>query len=300
MRFFLTTIMAAIFLTSNLKAQTIQTEKKTIKYSNALEVFNVCLTNPSSITFKDDKEYFWYNSDFNRIKSTKGGCGGQLLHGKLKLYNEKGDLKADLNFNLGLRHGNGKQWDEEGNITETTHHTKGVCDYSKFKSENSDKCIEWNGEVLKKGSVKKVYTSYGRLITEEVQLGSLKYKLTEYYYSGKIKLQYTSRMLVDYFFGDYIEYYENGNKKFHGIWDDEGFKVGEWKWYNEDGSIDATEKYKKETKQYSNGKTKSKGSYIFDDYTNEWKKTGEWYFFKDDGEIDETLEYKFGVVQEKK
>lgn len=298
MRIYLSTIMFVILLTNNLSAQTVQTEKKTIRYTDALEVFNVCLSNPSSVTFNDDKEYYWYNPDFNSIKSSKGGCGGKLLHGNYKLYDEKGNLKADFNFYLGLRHGDGKQWDAEGNITKTTHHTKGVCDYSKFKSEDSDNWIEWNGEILKEGSVKKVYTSYGRLIQEETQLESFKFKITEYFYSGKIKLQLTSG-LFDKYYGEYIEYYENGNKKFYGLFDDEGFKTGEWKWYNEDGSVDVTETYKKEVEQYTNGKTKSEGSYIFDDYTNEWKKTGEWYYYKEDGEIDDILEYKFGIVQEK-
>ncbi|MFH1121456.1 MAG: hypothetical protein V1775_16680 [Bacteroidota bacterium] len=150
------------------------------------------------------------------------------------------------------------------------------------------------------GFVLKLYSSDGKLIQEDIQLEPLIFKSTEFYYTGKIKLQYTKLTIKDLYYGDYIEYYENGNKKFHGTYDAKGFEVGEWKWYNQDGSINVIKKYKKEIEYYSNGKVKAEGSYIFDDNTNKWERTGNWYFNTDDGKFNEMLEYKFGILQEKK
>lgn len=294
--------LSLIFLLASLSvtAQTIQTEKKSVRFKNGIFVFEICKVNPDTIVFLDKEEYVWYNEDFTTINSTKGGCGGKLLHGNYKHFDKNGNLISDFNFYLGLRHGQDRKWDEDGNIIHTANYKHGTSYYHKEKSEDGDLWIEMIGPFLKDGTIKKVYTSFGTLISEEKILDvtkfETKFETTIYYPSGKVEQKFTKHMLLDWFYGDFFEYYENGNIRFHGIYDD-SYRIGEWKWFNRDGSINHSEKYKKEVNKYSNGNTKSEGSYYFDEDENEWKKDGEWAYYYEDGKYDKRIVYELDVVK---
>ncbi len=79
--------------------QNILTEKKEIFYEQGgYAIFYFYKQNPS-INFSNDEYYTWYN-DYSGIQETKGGAGGQLLHGKLQEFNSKGRLIGEVTFDL--------------------------------------------------------------------------------------------------------------------------------------------------------------------------------------------------------
>lgn len=168
----------------------IQTKEIKIPYTNGYEVFNIC-SSGCSTTFDDKKEYFWYN-EFSKIKSTKGGSGGSLLHGNYKFYDENGNLRQDKYYYLGLSDGSEKTWDSLGNITSQYKYSKGDIIYMKFQNEEKY-WIEFNGPMFKEGTVRKVYTQFNSLISEETMLANFKQRIKTYYeYSGKVKEQFTT------------------------------------------------------------------------------------------------------------
>jgi antitoxin component YwqK of YwqJK toxin-antitoxin module len=273
---------------------TILTELKTIQYKNGREVFNVCKSD-QKLNYNEDLEYYWYN-EFSKIKSSKGGAGGKLMHGKYQYFDGKGDLTQEANFYLGLKDGIQKTWDSVGKINETYKFIKGKLVYSKLKSEDSNKIIEWNGSILEPGSIKKIYTSYGHLESTEEELGDFKTKVTIFYYNGKIQKQFTHQ--IDDLFGEYVEFYENGKIKIYGKYD-YNLRTGDWKWYRKDGSISSIEKYRINRQYYPNKQLMSLGGEYFNPDTNKWVKDGVWKWGREDGKgWKEIKEYKIGVEVE--
>ena len=294
----LSTLFLIIFLPWNLIGQTCQKEEVKISYTNGLEVFNICITNPS-MTFDEENEYYWY-TEFSKIKSTKGGCGGNLLHGNYKFYDEYGNLRVDKNYSLGLEDCKEVKWDSLGNITAKTTYSKGDIIYWKFLNEDNY-WIEFNGPMFNEGTIRKVYTKYGTLVSEEKMLPDFKQHVKVYFEdsSNQLKVEYTTfGMGGDYMYGSYKKYYDNGNIEVEGQFHDgdlTSIKVGVWKWYNRDGSIDSEETYKAKVLFWPNGEMKVAGGYIFDNDNNEWVKTAEWKWYDEKGRFKEKKEYKWGV-----
>ena len=249
-----------------------QTKEIKLQYLNALEVFNVCIKNPA-IKYDDNKEYFWY-TEFSGIKSTNGGCGGNLLNGNYKMYDEDGNLRVDKNYSLGIEDSNEIRWDSLGNIVSKTTYDKGKMIYWKFLNDEGY-WIEHNGPFFEEGTIKKVYTKYGTLIQEIKNLPGFKQHVNIYYEfpSNQLKEEYTTSGLAsDYMYGSYKSYYDNGKVEIEGhFYEGEytNIKVGVWKWYNKNGSIDSEETYKAEVLYWPNGEIKVAGGYIFDNDTND-------------------------------
>lgn len=268
-----------------------------IPYTNGKEVFHICVTNPQMI-FDDKKEYFWY-TEFSKIKSTKGGSGGNLLHGNFKFYDENGNLRHDKNYYLGLLDGSEKSWDSLGNITSQAKYNKGDNIYLKF--QNKEKYwVEFNGAMFTEGTTRKIYTSYNSIISEEKMLSNFRQHTKTFYdYSGKLKEEYTSNGIGgEYRAGKYTSYYENGKIEVDGQYYDGEYtnvQVGTWKWYKSDGTIDATEIYKAEIEKWDNGEIKVAGGYIFDNDNNAWLKYGEWRWYTDEGKYQSSKKYKRGI-----
>ena len=276
----------------------IQTKEIKLNYTNGKEVFRICITNPQ-LKFDDNQEYFWF-TEFSKIKSTKGGAGGNLLHGNYKLYDEKGNLRQEKNYYLGLKDGKDNNWDSLGNITSIFKYKKGDCVYMKFKEGKY--WVELFGVWLLEGSIKKCYTEYNTLISEETYLKDNKEHVKTFYeFSGKLNEDYYLRHGEGHRVGKYICYYENGKIQtegqfYDGEWTD--IKDGTWKFYKLNGTLKATELYKTEIKKFDNGELKSAGGYIFNSIANEWAKTGEWRWFKnsDNGDgVEEIKNYEWGV-----
>lgn len=275
----------------------IQTKEVKILYTNGYEIFRVCIVG-CTVSYDDKKEYFWY-TEFSNIKSTKGGSGGSLLHGNYKFYDEQGNLRQDKNYYLRLPDGSKKNWDSLGNITSQTKYNKGKIVYLKF--QNDEKYwIEWIGPIFEEGSIKKVYTQFNSLLSEQKTLPNFKQHTKTYYeYSGKLKEEYsTSGFGGDYMTGKYTSYYENGKIQTIGQFYDGEYtnvKVGAWNWYKSDGTLEATVQYKANIKKWSNGENKVVGGYILDTDSNSWLKNGEWRWYTEDGKFQSSKKYKWGV-----
>ena len=291
-----------ILLAAQLYGQAvIQTKEIKITYSNGYEVFKVCTSNVQTI-FNDKKEYFWY-TEYSKIKSTKGGSGGNLLHGNYKFYDENGNLRYDKNYYLGLRDGSEKHWDSSGNIVSQAKYLKGDLVYTKFQNEEKY-WIEFIGPMFKEGTIRKVYTRYNGLISEEIMLPNWRQHVKIFYeYSGKLEEEYTAGGIdKERLLGKFSTFYENGKTKIEGQFDigkyTYNIRVGTWKWFKSDGTLEATADYKVHIEQWSNGAMKIAGGYILDPNTNTWEKTGEWRWYDEDGKSQTSKKYTMGTETE--
>lgn len=275
----------------------IQTSEVKIRYVNGYEIFNICFSGCSTI-FDDMKNYYWY-TEFSRIKSTMGGSGGSLLHGNYKFYDQDGNLRQDKNYYLGLLDGNEKNWDSIGNIISHYKYDKDEIVYMKFQDDERY-WIEISGPMLKEGTVKKVYTQFNSLISEETMLVDFKRRVKMFFeLSGKLKEEFTtSGPRRDYLMGKYVSYFENGKIEVDGQFCDEKFlniRVGTWNWYNSDGTLKTSINYKAEVVKWPNGELKMAGDYILDTETNEWLKNGEWRWYDEEGKYQSSIKYKWGI-----
>jgi len=282
-----------LLLVTNISvSQTIKTETKTVTYADGKAFFKVCTDNPK-IEFDEELEYRWYN-EYSGLQKSEGGAGGQLLHGNYQAFDDKGVLRYENNYYLGLQDGVQKEWDNEGNLIETYKYKKGERYYSKFKTEKGEYFIEWIGDVLSEGSIKNVFDLTGTLISKSINLKFPKTEKTFYYYNGQINEKYVNSPLFGNV-GEYTSYYRNGNIKVTGNSNENGTRVGDWNWYNEDGTLDSTDKYRISKIYFDDGKLKEQGGEYFDPENEEWIKNGIWIFYKEDGEnISDIKRFEYG------
>jgi len=290
-------LLVCIFavLISSTYAQQISTEKKTLKYSDGQEVFNVCKSNPA-VEYNDKLIYFWYN-EYSGIGRTKGGAGGQLLHGKYQMFNAQGKLMQEAHFSFGLQHGLSRYWDEDGNILETYKYDKGLCDYMKFFNDEGY-IVEWIGVMFQKGSVKKVYTKYDILLQESTFIDQFKAEVKEYYEgydTSKLKAEYTSG-LTNFYYGSYKSYFKNGQLEIEGQFI-ENLRTEDWVYYNMDGSIKDIIKFRIFEGKYPNGNLRIQGSQYLDKETNTWIKDGRWLYYEEYSNDYKKIEkYEYGKL----
>lgn len=289
---FFLSVLTLLFLSSSGQS-TYETKEIKIAYRNAVELFNICLKNPT-LDYNDKKEYFWY-TEFSGIKSTKGGTGGNLLHGNYKLYNEKGDLISDKNYYLGLKNGTFKTWDSTGNISQIDKYENDKPIYLKYLEDGN--WIEQTGDFYNKGWLKKVTTQWGVLIEETTGLGLFdKHTRIFYEISGKIQADFFSK-IGGQLYGKFTRYYENGRLELESEYSVDtpfAIRVGIWKWYFDNGTLDSEEIYKTEVLKWENGEYKYAGGYIFDKEKNQWLKTGEWRWYSETGKFDYSKTYEWG------
>jgi len=252
--------------------------EKVITYSNGYEVFGLC-KNCRNINYNEKLTYFWY-SPYAGVQKTQGESGGILLDGTYKLFeNEK--LRMKINYKKGLMDGDCIFWDIKGKITDKMHYTAGIMDYAKF-SNDSGNVVEWIGPFYKKGSIRNIYTSYGNLIEQAVVGDNLRMHYKGYNeISGQLEIEFTS--LGDIYYGPYQTYYENGKTKFMGHFSDNGYRDSTWYWYDREGNIESTLKYKVYTEKYPDGELKVMGSMYFDDENEQWVRDGSWEFYQANG-----------------
>ena len=291
-----------IFLAFCFGQTTIKTKEVKINYTDGLDVFNVCINNPQ-ITYNVNYEYFWYN-EFTGLKSTKGGVGGNLLHGKYNLYDINGNLINESYYNLGIITSE-KKWDAFGNLISIEKYKNNKTIYWKFKDENN--WVEWIGQPMFIGSVKKVYDYFGNITEIATNLPNsvtpkIQYKLFSTS-SNKIIREYTkiihwSGSDSPSYVGKYYEYYDNGKPKIEGQFDEiaENIRIGIWKIYNENGTIDYTLKYKSDIQKWENGKLKMAGGYFFNSEENTWVLDGVWKWYSNDGVLLESKTYNRGSL----
>jgi len=299
----LVTSIALITIAPSLFGQTCVKEEKTIRYLDGYEVFNICKVNPT-VTFDDNKSYYWYN-EYSKVKFTKGGVGGNLLNGNYKLFDKDGNLIIDRNYLLGLEHGSTTTWDSLGNITSKGTYDRGNITYAKYLNDD-DQWIEFNGRPLAEGTVKKVYTRIGSIISEERMLKDFSQHVKIYYElpSGQLKEEYTTAGIgYEYLVGKYTSFYSNGRIEVEGQFFQTtsstitllNIRNGKWRWYNEDGSLDSEVDYKAEEIFWPNGKLKLIGGYIYDSENDLWVKIENWHEYDETGIISRVIKYNWGV-----
>lgn len=285
---------------TNVFGQKYQTKEIKITYSNGINVFDVCVTNPS-IDFDKKNEYYWYSeiSGSQKIKSTEGGCGGNLLHGKESFFDKKGNLLSERSYNLGLLNGESKYWDSTGKLKEVYRHVNGSLVYVKKKVQGG--WFEEIGLPLAEGNIRRNYDEINNLTSESIHKNG-NYFTTDYYkYSKEIQLQYSTPFYCDTCFrGKFISFYENGNKKVEGQYSDSliNIKIGVWKWYNQSGISDGQETYKEEIQRWSNGEWKITGGYYFDKDSKKWLKIGKWDYSDEEGKLLYSKVFDFDIEVE--
>ncbi|WP_146743752.1 hypothetical protein [Aequorivita sp. CIP111184] len=292
-------------------------EEIRIQYTNGLEIFNVLVGN-NKTDFDDNKEYYWY-TEFSKIKSTKGGNGGMLLDGNYKFYDEKGNLIINENYKLGLKQGESKKWNDDGDLMEILKFDEGETVYWKYHPDDDEGWVEQIGRMLNDGWIKNSIDQYGNLLAsqktfsdDKSEVKGLKTKTVIYYKNSTIKKEeYTTFMFLNNsYIGEYTQFYENGNKRVYGkLFDpfDNGInkyagniRDGEWKWYLENGELDITDKYRAKIEYWDNGNIKFIYGQLFDEEVNNWINHGVFYSYEENGEgIGDTTEYEWGEIKEK-
>lgn len=292
-------LLLILFLFSSTTAfgQKYQTKEIKITYSNGINVFDVCVTNPS-IEFDKKKVYFWYSevSGSSEIKNTEGGCGGNLLHGKERFFDNKGNLLSERNYNLGLLEGESKYWDSIGRLREIYKHIDGNLTYRKTKVQGG--WFEDIGLPLTEGYTRRNYNEINNLTTESIYKDGNYFTKDFYKYSNKIKYQYSTPFWCDTCYrGKYFSFYENGNKKVEGQYSDSitNIRVGIWKWYKETGSSDGQETFKAELQKWPNGEWKITGGYYFDNDLKKWLKVGKWNYYDETGKFLYSKTFDFDI-----
>jgi len=273
-----------------------KTKEVKINYKNGLDVFNVYVSNPN-IKYYDSIEYTWF-TEYSKIKSTKGGTGGLLLHGVYKFYDQYGNLRVERNYSNGRLNGIVKYWDSLGSITSHYRYLMGKCVYQKFKNEENH-WVEFNGPIFEKGTIRKIYSEYNTLIEIDTQYSFSDKSVTLFYNDGRIKKSYFQINMWDTYNGVYISYWENGKLKEKGQYWDSAFmldiKVGKWTYYNADGTK-ITRIYKRGTEYWDNGVLKAEGTLCLYKTKNEWFKDETWQYYNTEGELDYQYEYGIAVA----
>lgn len=299
-------ILFIVLIITNPNSQQLSVREVKIEYSNGMEVFHVYERNPD-IDFLEKKEYFWY-TEYSGFKSTRGGTGGLLLNGEYKFYDSDGNLILSQSYKNGLKNGKFTEWDENGSIINKEEFIDGNLTYSKFHEKGVDGKYyiqEWIGEMFKVGFKRNAYLEVGGLISEEELIDDslLLHSIRTYYpFSHKLETKlFATGLGRDKYYGEYLEFYENGNPKIKGEFAKSilgSFRSGKWFWYNENGDIYDTASYKLFEEKYDNGETRIIGSLVYDEDSKEWLRDGKWRTFSEEGYGKVDFIYEWGVLQE--
>lgn len=300
-RIYLSTLACLFFIAIYGQSKTSvvsKTKEIKINYSNGMEVFNIYISNPT-IKYYDSIEYTWYN-EYSKIKSTKGGSGGNLLHGNYKYFDKYGNLRLERNYLNGRLNGIEKYWDSLGNVTSLYKYKDGECYYQKFKNDENE-WVEYIGPMFKKGTIRKIFSEYNSLIEIDTFYNGFDKSVSIYFYDGKTKKSYFQLSAFGFYNGRYIEYYESGKIKLKGQYWDSSFlseiRVGQWISFDELG-VKTVTKYERKLVYWENGEVKGEGSVFFDNEKNEWIRYGIWQFYSSDGKADYKGQYIDGIFYE--
>lgn len=123
----------------------------------------------------DDKNYFWYGG--GQLNHNYGGHSGKLLHGTFNAFYPKKNLKETGEFRNGLKKGQWKNWDSNGQLMEVATWRKGKKN-GNFHEYNEAGKISRTGKYKddKLNGTIKVYHSADSIKTEHYKNGMLKLK----------------------------------------------------------------------------------------------------------------------------
>lgn len=219
-------------------------------------------------------------------------------HGPWKWFYPNGNLKAEGQFQNGMRNGLFKEFDLKGNMKKIEKYIDGV------KQESAEEVarLELRRDYFPDGKVKieatyregipegvrrefapsgEVEQSYvfrnGKLIAQGImKLNGLKESLwKEFYPDGVTKSigNYSNGQRV----GEWEFYYPQGTLEQKGLYNDKGKPEGKWTWYFSSGQVLREENYRNGLKdgqstQYSiDGKIVAQGDFIDDKEDGQWK-----------------------------
>jgi len=195
----------------------------------------------TSIMFKDDKrqgEQIKYYDD-GKIMS-KTNYVNNLETGAFVSYHRNGTIKEEGKIENGLNEGEWKTYYDNGKMETVFNYIKGKFDGAYKKFDREDKLI--SEFIYKKGDIiaYKYYNQDGSVLKEA------KKQKGEFYYEGYNRLGY---------------------KIAEGLYDVNGGKKGEWKFYNENGNLSSKSTYEdgkvigEAVDYFGNGNLKKKSFY---------------------------------------
>lgn len=264
----------------------------------------------SRITTKPrpDIKYFWYNVENNTLENTTGDWGGPLLNGVFQYFDKNGKLVERGYFVNGCRHGEFKDYDEDGILVEVNGFKSGYKIYTKRKLSRFvfnlyfDSTYNRNGYAWKKTDIiRKTDTTFyfdesGKLYRKEVY--GLYIKIFEYWANGKLrrKFVYVDNPTTHERSGEYIEYYENGIIKVRGNYlntldygtNFQGQPTGTWIVNKKNGTLRNKITFRRDTIYSVNNDTISIGLSFHDKFStdsiarNGWARIGTWYITEKD------------------
>ncbi|MCJ0743686.1 toxin-antitoxin system YwqK family antitoxin [Pedobacter montanisoli] len=102
--------------------------------------------------------YYWFSN--GQIRFTQGGYSGKLIHGLYSDYYLNNQLKEQGYFNMGLKEGEWKLWNEAGALKARINYRRGEANGTFYKYNNSGQLTEegsyTNGKI--NGRLKKYIT----------------------------------------------------------------------------------------------------------------------------------------------
>ncbi|MFD2915089.1 toxin-antitoxin system YwqK family antitoxin [Psychroserpens luteus] len=246
-------------------------------------------------------------------------------------YYANGKKYSVINFKSGMRNGNEIKYYRNGQISMQSAYKNNELNgpYASFYANGNKKSVGQSSEGYYDGPWKSYYKD-GTLSNDyNYKKGSLDGDYKSYDTDGLITsdFQYRRGEIISYTFYDksgkvlsenrkkggeffYEGYHPNGNKSAEGLYDIKGGKVGEWKFYDENGVLTDEGKYEEgkpvgeEKTFYKSGEIKSITTYDSKDNksyyqhfyvsgqlkTQGWSKDdlkqGEWHYYYNDGTIE--------------
>ena len=177
---------------------------------------------------KPDIKYFWYNVENNTLENTTGDWGGPLLNGVFQYFDENGKLVERGYFVNGCRHGEFKDYDEDGILIKVNGFKSGYKIFTKtklnrfvfdsfFDSIYIKRGYAWEKkDLIRRADTTFYFDESGKLYRKKVFESYL--KIFEYWPNGKLrrKFVYIDNPTYHERFGEYAEWYENGILKVRG------------------------------------------------------------------------------------
>ncbi|MBL7852654.1 MAG: tetratricopeptide repeat protein [Cyclobacteriaceae bacterium] len=135
------------------------------------------------------------------------------IHGDVETYYPGGNLHEKLNFNAGTREGKFEAFFPDGTLQRTFTYRNGELE-GEFRS----------------------YHANGKLASlEHYKAGLAEGPLSTYYATGRLESEGSYR--GDKIFGDWKYYHPNGKLSRTGKYNEQGIGIGEWVFYNSDGTL---------------------------------------------------------------
>jgi antitoxin component YwqK of YwqJK toxin-antitoxin module len=188
-----------------------------------------------------------------------------LKQGIWRTYYPNGHVRSEINYKDDLMNGPYKEYDENGNVSVLVQYAKGMIIEEEDTAEMD---VEIRNQLDESGNI--VYSGSYR---KEIPVGIHRV----YDGSGKV--------INAFLYNDY------GIKVGEGIITNEGKKEGEWKYYNNDGSLRSTGVYNNNLEQgnwkfyLNNGRLEQTGIY------KNGKADGLWKWFYENGNLKREEEY---------